>query len=339
MCTFETIFFYRHKRTHASRDAAVGGTAGALDCSRSRVGRKRKPGSETEGGKKINNNTSVLAGNSNGNGTPTPSADAHLNGNSCKSFKCPACPETFISELNLDHHMYEIHPGQEVVCEHCSFTCPNYNYLKLHKTMFHFSSTASTTGPGLMSAPTFTTTSPSPAMITAALQAQRPENFNGSPPPMMVIPHTAKPPGALAPLLPLPHQIISAAAEAASRSIKHQQHQVNEDPLDTPHESPKGPLLPLLTPPDEEKNDLADVQSMLSMAKTGVDNIEKSQDSESENENDEKTLSSHEGICLVEDPIIRDMKLKGNPIFHIFFMSELTRIFFCNENIHFKTFF
>merc|ERR1719264_720092 len=47
------------------------------------------------------------------------------------------------------------------------------------------------------------------------------------------------------------------------------------------------------------------------MAKTGVDNIEKSQDSESENENDEKTLSSHEGICLVEDPIIRDMKLKG----------------------------
>ena len=212
--------------------------------------------------------------------------------------------------------MYEIHPGQEVVCEHCSFTCPNYNYLKLHKTMFHFSSTASTTGPGLMSAPTFTTTSPSPAMITAALQAQRPENFNGSPPPMMVIPHTAKPPGALAPLLPLPHQIISAAAEAASRSIKHQQNQVNEDPLDTPHESPKGPLL---TPPDEEKNDLADVQSMLSMAKTGVDNIEKSQDSESENENDEKTLSSHEGICLVEDPIIRDMKLKGNPISTYFF--------------------
>ena len=326
MHTFETIFFNRHKRTHASRDAAVGGTAGALDCSRSRVGRKRKPGSETEGGKKINNNTSVLAGNSNGNGTPTPSAaDAHLNnGNSsCKSFKCPACPETFISELNLDHHMYEIHPGQEVVCEHCSFTCPNYNYLKLHKTMFHFSSTASTTGPGLMSAPTFTTTSPSPAMITAALQAQRPENFNGSPPPMMVIPHiphTAKPPGALAPLLPLPHQIISAAAEAASRSIKHQQHQVNEDPLDTPHEPPKGPLLPLLTPPDEEKNDLADVQSMLSMAKTGVDNIEKSQDSESENENDEKTLSSHEGICLVEDPIIRDMKLKGN-LFLILFIS------------------
>lgn len=307
MYTFESIFFNRHKRTHASRDAGAG-TAGALDCSRSRVGRKRKPGSETEGGKKINNNTSALAGNSNGNGTPTPSAGAQVNG-SCKSFKCPACPETFISELNLDHHMYEIHPGQEVVCKHCSFTCPNYNYLKLHKTMFHFSSTASTTGPGLMSAPTFTTTSPSPAMITAALQAQRPENFNGSPPPMMVIPHTAKPPGSLAPLLPLPHQIISAAAEAASRSIKHQQHQVN----DTPHEPPtKAPLLPLLTPPDEEKNDLADVQSMLSMAKTGVDNIEKSQDSESENENDEKTLSSHEGICLVEDPIIRDMKLKGN---------------------------
>ena len=66
-------------------------------------------------------------------------------------------------------------------------------------------------------------------------------------------------------------------------------------------------------PPSEEKNnDLADVQSMLSMAKTGVDNIEKSQDSDTENSGmDEKTLSSHEGICLIEDPVIRDMKLKG----------------------------
>ena len=40
--------------------------------------------------------------------------------------------------------------------------------------------------------------------------------------------------------------------------------------------------------------------------------LEKSQDSDTENSGmDEKTLSSHEGICLIEDPVIRDMKLKG----------------------------
>ena len=160
----------------------------------------------------------------------------------------------------------------------------------------------------LVSPPSFTTTSPS--MVTAALQAQGPlDTLNGSPPPMMVIPHT-KTPGAP---FQLPPQIISAAAaaaEAASRStiIKDP---IAESPPSTPIDPPKIPLLP--PPPSEEKNnDLADVQSMLSMAKTGVDNIEKSQDSDTENSGmDEKTLSSHEGICLIEDPVIRDMKLKG----------------------------
>ena len=57
-------------------------------------------------------------------------------------YKCPACPEAFGSELSLDHHMFESHPGQEVVCELCNFPCPNYNYLKLHRTMFHFNTTS-----------------------------------------------------------------------------------------------------------------------------------------------------------------------------------------------------
>ena len=143
---------HRHKRTHGSREAAAaGGTPGALDCSnRSRVGRKRKTPNETEPGKKmVNNNTNsnspaaniLLNNTTNGTLAPPSGMSSHENGGSCRTFKCPACPETFISELNLDHHMYECHPGQEVVCEQCNFTCPNYNYLKLHKTMFHFSST------------------------------------------------------------------------------------------------------------------------------------------------------------------------------------------------------
>ena len=166
----------------------------------------------------------------------------------------------------------------------------------------------------LMSPPSFTTATPS--MVTAALQARGSvDPHNGSPPPMMVIPHT-KTPGAP---FQLPPQIISAAEAAAkaafgSAMIKEPQA---EEPHDSPIETLKRPL-PLIPPPptDERNNDLADVQSMLSMARTGVDNIEKSQDSDDENSGmDEKTLSSHEGICLIEDPIIRDMKLKGNLIY------------------------
>ena len=147
----KNVYIHRHKRTHGSREAAVAsGTPGALDCSnRSRVGRKRKTNENEPGKKMVNNNSNsdspanILLHNTN-NGTLMPPSGVisqQNGGGSCKTFKCPACPETFISELNLDHHMYECHPGQEVVCQQCNFTCPNYNYLKLHKTMFHFSST------------------------------------------------------------------------------------------------------------------------------------------------------------------------------------------------------
>ena len=168
----------------------------------------------------------------------------------------------------------------------------------------------------LMSPPSFTTSTPS--MVTAALQARGPvDPHNGSPPPMMVIPPSVVP----KPPFQLPPQIISAAAasaaaaaaEAASRSMKDHQQQKEDNSrlLENPKElTTKRPLLI----PEEEKSDLADIQSMLNMAKTGVaDTTEKAaQDSDDENSGmDEKTLSSHEGICLVEDPIIRDMKLKG----------------------------
>lgn len=254
---------HRHKRTHGSRDSAAAAASGAsvnsatpgsglnlTDSGRSRVGRKRKQMNSDTGGeslKKISNGSS-----------------------NSQEFKCPACTESFCSELNLDHHMYEVHPGQEVVCEQCSFTCPNYNYLKLHKTMFHFSSIGLTN-----------TSTPSTSIISQlpttpiTTSATRPD----SPVPLMIKPR-------------IPSNIISAAAQAAAEAAL-------KVPLDEKEE--------------EEEEDLADVQSMLKLQSNTVQDIDKQHpDSDTETSvMEEKTLSSHEGICLVEDPIIRDMKLKG----------------------------
>lgn len=256
---------HRHKRTHGSRDAAAaaaavnsGGNPGSgnglnlsTDSGRSRVGRKRK---------QINSNDDSSKKIANG-------------GTSSGDFKCPACSDSFSSELNLDHHMYEVHPGQEVVCGQCSFTCPNYNYLKLHKTMFHFSSISLTN----TSTPCTSIISQLPTTPITTSVTARPD----SPVPLMIKPR-------------IPSNIISAAAAAAAEAAL-------KEPLDEKDEE------------EEEEEDLADVQSMLKLQSNTVQDIDKGHhDSDTETSvMEEKTLSSHEGICLVEDPIIRDMKLKG----------------------------
>ena len=172
---------FRHKRTHGTRDnhAQNGGANG----DKSRIGRKRKTNPTSE--------------------EPNlPKKPVE------KDIKCPACNETFNSELNLDHHMYEVHPGQEVVCEQCSFTCPNYNYLKLHKTMFHFNSNGVGSSQGPPSQVTIPTSIQSPNF---EVRLKEPNNVLGhdSPPQIMVLPPTR-------PAMQLPPQVINAAAVAAA---------------------------------------------------------------------------------------------------------------------------
>lgn len=280
---------HRHKRTHGTRDAAAaaaaaGGNPGDANgtSNRSRVGRKRKQAlSEADQPVK-----------------KAPEEAGNL-------LKCPVCPQSFDGELNLDHHMYEAHPRQEVACEQCSFPCPNYNYLKLHKTMFHFSSSNSATAASsvaltntmvTMASTSFQTPPTSPSTL-GMQQLQQKQPMPSSSTSLMILPTVtpaSTPTKNIIP--PLPPQIIEAAKAAITQSSS------GEPNVDVDDEDED----------DEDKNDLADVQSMLNMAKTGVDSIERHHDSDTEaSVNDEKALSSHEGVCLVEDPIIRDMKLKG----------------------------
>ena len=177
---------FRHKRTHGTRDNH-GAQNGGVNGEKSRIGRKRK----------TNPNSEELPN------LPKKPVE--------KDIKCPACNETFNSELNLDHHMYEVHPGQEVNCEQCNFTCPNYNYLKLHKTMFHFNHNSNGVGSASQGPPTQITIPTSIQSPNFEVRLKEPNNVLGhdSPPQIMVLPPTR-------PAMQLPPQVINAAAVAAA---------------------------------------------------------------------------------------------------------------------------
>ena len=104
--------------------------------------------------------------------------------------------------------MYEVHPGQEVVCGQCSFTCPNYNYLKLHKTMFHFANSPQTSVPTTQTNTSFD--------LKQMKEANRP--MVESPPQIMVLPPSR-------PAMQLPAQVINAAAVAAAEAARSTQLQ------------------------------------------------------------------------------------------------------------------
>ena len=145
-----------------------------------------------------------------------------------------------------------------------------------------------------------------------------------SPPPIVVLPPT-RPSTAVSGGMPLqlPPQVLSAAAaaaaaeaaaavakkEAIANNTQDDRRPNTEDREDRKlgHNTENGNNKEN-TP--ESTNDLADVQSMLTMAKTGVHNKLDESDAGETTEN-EKSVSGHEGVCLIEDPIIRDMKLKG----------------------------
>ena len=121
---------HRHKRTHGNRDshgngnAASGATGGiGVDGNgvggggRGRVGRKRKQPPSS----------SAMPGVDQPQSNKKNSLKANVNLEDMQQYSCLICPEAFRSELNLDHHMYESHHGQEVTCHQCNFPCPNYN--------------------------------------------------------------------------------------------------------------------------------------------------------------------------------------------------------------------
>ena len=106
--------------------------------------------------------------------------------------KCPYCKEAYLSELTMEAHVFSVHAGKEINCEECNFTCVDYNFLKLHKTIFHTSTTRvatenpsinslilnSTVSPQLIfSAPNFTSTNSLLAPITSSVASSTYDKF------------------------------------------------------------------------------------------------------------------------------------------------------------------
>ena len=300
---------HRHKRTHGNRESHANGTSGTLiDANgRGRVGRKRKQPANPGDGAEISPKKNPLK---------SPHPDPILR------FKCPIaiCSEAYQSEIRLDQHMNENHFGQEVVCDQCNCLCPNYNYLKLHR-MFHFNtnSASNSTTSTFSTVSQATSFSPLARAITgekvigkppSALSTLPSPSVAGggadSPPPIIVLPPSSRPSGSVhLPGIPYPPpQVVSITPSEPppkAESIADDEEEANEhDDEDTLNKENN---------PEGNGNDLADVQSMLTLAKSsGVHKLDESDAGEA---NEEKSVSGHEGVCLVEDPIIRDMKLKG----------------------------
>ena len=354
---------HRHKRTHGNRDShgngnAASGAAGGIGVDgngvggggRGRVGRKRKQPPSS----------SAMPGVDQPQSNKKNSLKANVNLEDMQQYSCLICPEAFRSELNLDHHMYESHHGQEVTCHQCNFPCPNYNYLKLHRTMFHFNTTSaasnSTSVTSTFNSPTPSTFSPALAKAMIGGGGEKSNNIIGnkptsafspssrpsstsrsgdvdSPPPIIVMPPTRHHPSMP---LQLPSQVLSAAAAAAAAEAAavavaaSAKNNINiedddddeisvddEDKNNACHDQESntgedGSMTHQNNVGGGNANDLADVQSMLSMVKSGsVHKLDESDAGENSTTDQEKSMTGHEGVCLIEDPIIRDMKLKG----------------------------
>ena len=61
-------------------------------------------------------------------------------------FQCPYCKESYFTEPNMEAHIQAKHSGVEVECQECGFKCKDYNFLKLHRTMFHMGPPPPTNG-------------------------------------------------------------------------------------------------------------------------------------------------------------------------------------------------
>ena len=118
---------HRHRRTHNVRDSCESDGSGGSGAAKR--ARKRKSSTitnlmEQSGSVQQPSKVSMAA---------TTVEETKYSG-----LKCPICPERFYSELSMEVHVINYHPGREIRCEDCGHPCPTYNYFKLHRNMFHF---------------------------------------------------------------------------------------------------------------------------------------------------------------------------------------------------------
>ena len=133
---------HRHRRTHNVRDSTESdgsaGSGGKRARKRKAVNQAAPPtGSEPAAPSPLPAKPMVAP----------PAADKY------SPLKCPICLERFYSDLSLEVHVMNQHPGREIKCEDCGHPCPSYNYFKLHRNMFHFKQMNGFTAPPLHPAP------------------------------------------------------------------------------------------------------------------------------------------------------------------------------------------
>ena len=129
---------HRHRRTHNVRDSTESdGSAG----SGGKRARKRK----------AVNQAAPPTGSEPAAPSPLPAKPmvAPPATDKYSPLKCPICLERFYSDLSLEVHVMNQHPGREIKCEDCGHPCPSYNYFKLHRNMFHFKQMNGFTAPPL----------------------------------------------------------------------------------------------------------------------------------------------------------------------------------------------
>ena len=206
---------HRHSRTHGHREIGCtveGDENGDLLAPR-KPGRKRKHQPLSKEG--VNGQESKMARvpkhkrnkfeKNTSTGIEIPSADqmelesleskTDRNDHQSSLFKCPYCKEIYLSEMTMEAHVFSVHSGKEIDCEDCNFTCVDYNFLKLHKTIFHTTTTSNTiptvnpsinnlilsstnvTPPVIFSAPNFTSTNSLLAPITSSIASSTYEKF------------------------------------------------------------------------------------------------------------------------------------------------------------------
>ena len=267
---------HRHQRTHGLKAPGDGEMEGKLPSCGLIQGRKRP----------LNGGSGNSSGDDTYSGTNNNSNIKEIFSSS--AIKCPVCKETFINDISVETHLLASHPGQQLRCEVCPAMYPTFQNLKLHKYLHHLSSMP-------------TTSYPSNSPFSAAMLMSSPDKSPLSP---LKIPFHVSP---------------EVSPEDRERERERSRSpQLTSTPV-------KSQLEGALTRPLHKDKDLADIPSIITMAQnfTGIPKNENSPvkssvlEQEISTYEDDDDLSSPKKIRLEEDPpfdddpVIKEMKLKG----------------------------
>ena len=318
---------HRHSRTHGHRDGltAMDDNGEVINLAPRRPGRKRKNPEGKNKMKKLSldvNDEVKDQGNSSGTSSPSESRstkslsnfDGHQ-GNNNGLYLCPFnfCKDSYFTEINMEAHIHSKHQGMAIECSECKFNCRDYNFLKLHKSMFHNAplplldmgshSTVSAPSPSLINLPPYNKFPQLARAIMEDKTGKTPSAFcnyrgddvsPGSETADVKIRGNLLPSPVGKPGTYLSPSAISAAAIAAAAAANAATSSVNN----VHHDSPKIPTI------DETDAKSADV----SLASENCDF--KSLRDKEENDHDREPHLV-EGAVGCDDPVIKDMKMKG----------------------------